>query len=125
MDPGPAFTPPDRANGAGTQRFDHYRFKRMNGSEPSGYHNPHLASCAPPEVLAFLKLYGVDVLAVQGGRMFVSKEFPAGSSVVLHGNPFRRIVAANDGPIDAPLAYWQLVCKTLLDYAVQNGYKET
>ena len=113
---------------AGAAVWDQYRYKMVNGSEKSNYHNPHLTSQALPEVLAFLKLYGVEVLAVTNGRMFVSKKFSvAERSRIARGwgaPRMKDIIAANDGPLHAPLGYWQLVCKSLLDYAVQNGYEE-
>lgn len=117
-----AFVPPETAWSAGATKWDKYRYKNMN-SAGSSYHNTHLASQAPPEVLAFLKLYDVQVLAVTAGRMFVSKKFAR--TPALHGAYMKGdIVAANDGPLHAPLPFWQMLCQTLLDYAVDNGYKE-
>lgn len=118
------FALPAPAASTGALKWGKYKYTRMDNSD--AYHNPHLTSQALPEVLAFLKLYDVQVLAVIEGRMFVSKKFPLPRR--LHGRISSgpgEFTAANDGPLRAPLPYWQMLCQTLLDYAVNHGYEES
>ena len=92
----------------------YYYFPTNNKRERIG-HNKHHESMMREEVRALLSLYKVQVMGIVAGQVHVIKWFYVGT---------KGISAASDGPIDAPLEYWQELCKTLLDHAVSNGYKE-
>lgn len=94
----------------------YYYFPTNRQSERMG-HNLHHESLLRDEVRALFQLYDVKVMGIVNGQVHVLKWFATSHT--------GKISAANDGPADAPIEYWQAVCKTLLDYAVEHGYKES
>jgi hypothetical protein len=118
---------PSPATSGDTSYWDkYYYFPTGPGGERMG-HNRHHESIMREEVRALFSLYGVQVMGVVSGRVHVTKKFivPQTSRIATgYGARDKTIFAANDGPLDAPIEYWQQVCKTLLDYAVEHGYRE-
>lgn len=83
-------------------------------------HNPHFTTRVRPEVHALLSLFECYCAGFVDGKVLVAKNFwfTASRSWSVP------ICAANEGDLDAPIEEWQKILTTLLDYAVQHGYKD-
>lgn len=87
-------------------------------------HNPHFSTKMYPEVDALLSLYECRCAGFVNGMMLVAKTFTVDWDKLSRHWGDKTIIAANEGPIDAPIEQWQKILSTLLDYAVKHGYKD-